>query len=350
MGSRGTSRCTAGPSIVPILPQSNKGCPLSASPGPLAVLAVKISPADVGRRVTIRHRLPDTSTLSDVVGILLTWTPYHLTLRRRDGSVRIVAVLDLVAAKVVSPELSAYAVQAIAEASWPALEQEPLGDWNLRWAHGVTNRANSTRVGGDPGLPLVQALSYVQSWYAARGARAVLQLPDPWTADAQLDALGWPAYKRTIVMTCESQQLAEHPAAVGFLISMRTDPTDDWWSLVPLAAADLPVLAQILTRPTERAFATARDPDGTLLAIGRAAINSAGSQRWNGVANLNTTEAARGRGIGAALLAGLGRWALDRNATTTYLQVEADNLGARRLYERLGFSQHHAYCYRSPTG
>jgi len=79
----------------------------AAPPGvgarPAALLAVRISPADVGRRVTVRHRY-DASTLTDVVGRLLAWDEGPepaLTLERRDGSVVVVPVALVVAAKVV---------------------------------------------------------------------------------------------------------------------------------------------------------------------------------------------------------------------------------------------------------
>jgi hypothetical protein len=81
---------------------------------PAALLAVRITPADVGRRVTVRHRHDDT-TLTDVVGRLLSWTPTGdetgaepgdggaavLRVQRRDGSVAEIAVADVAAAKVV---------------------------------------------------------------------------------------------------------------------------------------------------------------------------------------------------------------------------------------------------------
>lgn len=81
---------------------------------PAALLAVRITPADVGRRVTVRHRHDDT-TLTDVVGRLLSWArdgdatgpepgdggAAVLRVRRRDGSVAEIAVADVVAAKVV---------------------------------------------------------------------------------------------------------------------------------------------------------------------------------------------------------------------------------------------------------
>ena len=59
--------------------------------------------------------------------------------------------VDVVAAKVVPPELSAEAMQRVAEAGWPPFETAPLGEWTLRASGGLTGRANSVRVAGDPG-------------------------------------------------------------------------------------------------------------------------------------------------------------------------------------------------------
>lgn len=63
---------------------------------------VSVSPADVGRRVSLRRRL-STGAYSDVVGYLEAWTDGELTVRRRDGSLAAVTEADLVAGKVVPP-------------------------------------------------------------------------------------------------------------------------------------------------------------------------------------------------------------------------------------------------------
>ena len=69
---------------------------------PAALLVVRITPDDVGRRVSVRRRL-DATTLSDVVGRLLSWSDDVLRIERRDGTVTEVPAGDLVAAKVVPP-------------------------------------------------------------------------------------------------------------------------------------------------------------------------------------------------------------------------------------------------------
>ena len=66
---------------------------------------VRLTPADVGRRVTVRHRLdqPDRSaTTTDVVGLLEAWADGVLRVRRRDGTVAQVQEHHVVAAKVIA--------------------------------------------------------------------------------------------------------------------------------------------------------------------------------------------------------------------------------------------------------
>ena len=75
--------------------------PPRAGARPGALLVVRITPADVGQRVSIRYRL-DATTLTDVVGRLVSWTSDGVvSVERRDGAVVDVAEAALVAGKVV---------------------------------------------------------------------------------------------------------------------------------------------------------------------------------------------------------------------------------------------------------
>ena len=69
-----------------------------------AVLEVRIGPADVGARVSLRRRLRDgRSGLGDVVGELLSWQDGALVVRPRTGPDVRVDEADVVAAKRVPP-------------------------------------------------------------------------------------------------------------------------------------------------------------------------------------------------------------------------------------------------------
>lgn len=56
------------------------------------------------------------------------------------------------------------------------------------------------------------------------------------------------------------------------------------------------------------------------------------------VSDLFVVEAARGRGVGRALLAAVEQYALDSNVGGIRVEALAQNVAARRMYERVGFA------------
>ncbi len=65
---------------------------------------IRITPADVGRRVTIRARTragPYEPSATDTVGILRSWADGLLRVERRDGTVVQIPEADLLAARVI---------------------------------------------------------------------------------------------------------------------------------------------------------------------------------------------------------------------------------------------------------
>ncbi len=312
---------------------------------PVAVGRVRVCPADVGRRVSVRHRDPADARLTDVVGHLVSWAGGELVVRRRNGTSVTAHEDAVVAAKVVPPDVSAYVVQELADTGWPSQDREQVGSWLLRWDHDVTRRANAALV-STPVPDLPAQLGLVQAWYAARGSRPALQIPEPWPGEAALARLGWVRGVAADVLTVPAADLADRlRGTVGPQIRLHDHPDPGWLAEVEgIADQQRRVLAAILSRSPTRVFATAR-VGNQVLGIGRASLDHRDGLRWCCLTNLNTAPHARRRGVALAVVAALADWALTQGATTAYLQVEADNGPARSLYERLGFTTHHRYVY-----
>lgn len=235
------------------------------------------------------------------------------------------------------------ALERVAAAGWRAEEVDHLGGWLLRANAGFTMRANSVLPLGDPGQPLDDALAAAAAWYAARGLplRATVPLPVRGELAAALDARGWErgVTVRVLVARLDDLATADAPAVA---VDLAPRPSEAWLDTHDDATdRDLsPAGVRLLVRADEVAFATVVR-DGRVVAIGRGTVVDA----WLGLTAMHVDPHHRRGGLATAVVAALARWAGERGADRTYLQVAAPNHAAVGLYTRLGYADHHTYVH-----
>lgn len=317
---------------------------------------VRLRAADIGRRVVVRHLLPDGSA-TDVVGELVQLGEEEVAVQPDDGPQVLVARAGVVAAKPVPPRQvrptsSADAVQRVADLGWPGVERARLGGWVLRAGNGFTGRANSALALGDPGLPLPAAVDAVEAFFTGRGLPPKLQvpfglheLPDPTTGpDAEVARRGWSHDEPTLVMTADLRRLGPGAApGSGASVPVSLEPDEEWLAAYRYRGGSLPPGArEVLLAASWQRFVSVR-LGGTTVAVGRVAVADA----WAGVTAMTVDEGHRGRGLGTLVLDELLRAGAAEGARFGYLQVVETNLAPIALYRRRGFTPHHRYHYRT---
>ncbi len=313
-------------------------------------LEVRITPADVGKRVSVRRVEPGTGgspEFADTVGVLTSWYGGVLLITKKNGQAVRIAESSLVAGKIVpaaparrrGPAASFEELARICARSWQPLESEPLGEWTLRAAAGFTRRANSVLPLGDPGMPLEDALARVTSWYARRGLPAYVQAATGAAGTqellcAELERRGWAAEVSAQVRIGALAPVGDVDAPAAAEIRLTRTPDEEW--LGRYGKVDDPELARrMLVEGPSVWFAAL--PGGR--AVGRCVVDG----RWAGFAAVTVDPAHRREGLATAVMAALARRALEEGASAAWLQVETDNAAARALYDGLGFATHHSY-------
>ncbi|MFB7247029.1 GNAT family N-acetyltransferase [Streptomyces populi] len=315
-------------------------------------LEVRVTAADVGKRVSVRRLTDNGDTVekfTDTVGVLTSWDDGVLLITRRTGERVRIAESSLVAAKVVpsaparrrGPAASYEELARVTARAWPPVESERLGDWELRAAGGFTRRANSVLPLGDPGVPLDRALTYVRNWYAARDLPAFVQTATGAEGTqellcAELEDRGWTREVTAELWTGALAPVADREAP-GVTLSRTAD--EAWLGRYQRKGVGETALKVLGGGPSVW-FATVPGTEGEApAAIGRCVVDG----RWAGFAAVEVAPERRRQGLATAVMAALAGRALEEGASAAWLQVEADNAGARELYARMGFAPHHAY-------
>ncbi|MGW9074008.1 GNAT family N-acetyltransferase [Streptomyces yangpuensis] len=314
------------------------------------LLEVRITPADVGKRVSVRRvetGLSGSPEFTDTVGVLTSWDQGVLLITKKNGQSVRMTQSSLVAGKVVpaaparrrGPAASFEELSRVCARSWQPLESEPLGGWTLRAAAGFTRRANSVLPAGDPGIPLDDALARVTSWYAERGLPAFVQAATGAAGTqellcAELERRGWASEASAEVRIGALAPVGNVDAPASGSVRLTRVPDEEWLGRYG-RVSDPDVARRVLVEGPSVWFASL--PGGR--AIGRCVVDG----RWAGFAAVTVAPEHRREGLATAVMAALARRALEEGASAAWLQVETDNAGALALYDGLGFAAHHSY-------
>lgn len=235
-------------------------------------------------------------------------------------------------------------LEEISARAWPPLDRRDVDGWLLRAGGGVTGRANSVWPRADHGAMTIDAkLAAAAEFYDRHELPLLVQLTptsQPAGLAAELGSRGF-----AVTKAARSVQVAPLPSvvAIGDAARARVEDTydRDWYAVVAQVNPSFDVhrsaarsLLAGVGRPS--AFVTAT-VDGVVAAAGRGVLDG----DWLGLFNMATLPAYRRQGLAASVLAAIAQWAAEGGATRAYLQLEADNEAAPRLYAKAGF----AHCY-----
>jgi GNAT superfamily N-acetyltransferase len=231
-------------------------------------------------------------------------------------------------------------------------EQRWVDGWLVRLSPGKAKRARCIQPVAPGRLGIDAKLAICLPLYAAAGLRPYVRITPfahPVGLDSRLAELGMAAIDDTRVMTIASlAAFAAADDAPPDAAIERPDPRSfaEW---IGGARGSSPGersahADRLQHAPVPHHAVLVRDASGVAIAGGQVVIEGAVA----GLYDIITIEGARGCGHGERICRHLLGVAARRGATVGYLQVDAANDVARRLYRRLGFADAYSYHYRTP--
>ena len=285
------------------------------------------------------------------------------------------------AAVVLAQDMDPALLQRIEDSSLNASappQQRWLDGWLVRYCPGKAKRARCINAVALGRRSAQAKLVECEVLFQQAGLPLVVRITpftQPVCLDAELARQGWPMFDDTRVMVLA--ELEGKTGKAGKTGQIRqTGPTDQTAQTARTVEMTPPGLPPGWSETIEGALGYARTVGalrgssaleieshaqrlqgspvsytGLVWRDGAAAVQACGQFARDadlvGLYDIFTAPAARGRGLARALCARLLQMARDEGARTAYLQVDAANAPARKVYTRLGFQDVYTYHYRS---
>jgi GNAT superfamily N-acetyltransferase len=234
-------------------------------------------------------------------------------------------------------------------------EQLWVDGWLVRFSPGKAKRARCVQAVASGRLPLDERLRRCLAIYADAGLQPYFRIT-PFSQPTGLDDLlagrGMERIDDTRVMVASldaGASVLEESGGPAPALTCRAVDAEAFAEWVGRQRGSSPEACaahaeRIRQSPVRYRALSIDDACGETLVGGQVAIEG----ELAGLYDVFSAEAARGRGLARALCRKLLQLAAAAGARVAYLQVDAGNVPARRVYQRLGFADAYAYHYRSP--
>ena len=233
-------------------------------------------------------------------------------------------------------------------------EQRWVDGWLLRLSPGKAKRARCIQAVAPGRLAIEAKLERCLPLFAGAGLRPYVRITpfsQPPGLDRRLAELGMVRVDDTRVMVLPSlAAFAGNATAAVDAQAMATATAQAFADWIGDArgspVGERQAHAERIGKPAVPHLAVlAKDGRGQVVASGVLVVEGDVA----GLYDVFTAEAARRCGHGERVCRHLLALAAAQGATVGYLQVDAANEGARRIYRRLGFADAYSYHYRTPA-
>lgn len=228
--------------------------------------------------------------------------------------------------------------------TWPALETVELDGWLLRFANGVTGRANAVYPLYPSKRDVLEKIALVEQHYRSRGIRPAFKLAEPLhkTLDAILDQHGYTFYNDSRVMTVTLGADIPTPTHEVHLESFSDAWMADYGRIHPERGTQTPTYRDLLMSPVGTRVYASVWADGQRAAVG--VLSS--SRPYGGIYCMATHPDYRGQGMATSIVQAMLQHAHAHRMQHVFLQVMGENATAQNVYRRCGFEVNYRYWYR----
>ena len=238
-------------------------------------------------------------------------------------------------------------------AAWPPLLVQQCDGWLFRSTSGVSRRANSVLVVGQPD-DMAATVAAAESFYRTLGTEALFLVSDalvPSAVPRYLQGCGFgPSSNTWMLYATTTEVLSAVPATDQWAVRVSPEPTDAWFDTYwvvestrkPGASAEV-VTRNVLLKPDSPAVFVSLSDGDDVLAVGQIVIRHG----WACTQCLVTVPTARGQGAAAQILRHLAREAEACGVTRMFAAVMADNEASLSLCRATSFRRSHRYSYYS---
>lgn len=245
-------------------------------------------------------------------------------------------------------------MESAALAAWPALQEQVLQGWRLRFANGYTKRANSANASTEAAHLGPEQIDSVEAAYHQRGLPPIFRLtslPESSQMDEALARRGYRLVDPSWVMAAalpnaplqnESPANPQNVQADWRLVSDAQTWLHSFDDISGAKAASQVTHLQMLQAIDGPCAHALLGPQAQALSCGLGVM----THGLLGLFDIATRVDARRQGLARQVCKGLMAWGQQAGATHVYLQVLASNTQAMALYESLGMRCQYQYAYR----